>query len=452
MVSITEPARNLPVLAEADLCVVGGSCTGVFAAVRAARLGLKVIIVEAHNCFGGVATNAMVNIWHSLHDVHGKEQVIAGLTEEVIKRLQKRNAVDVRQINKSTKQQEYYVLNTEELKIELDSLINAHQIHAFLHTFFAAPYVNPQTQHLEGIIVENKDGRGAILAKAFVDATGDGDLAARLDLPTYTSDYQQPGTTCAKISNLRSVPGFSDLYREHRHEYDLPETFIWSSLVPGQHEISMLAASRVAMNMSNAAQLTRGEMEGRRQVRAMMDMIRAHHPQCDIALLQLPSRIGVRETRHVRALHQIQGTELLSKGRYEDAIANGTYESDIHHQDKSGITFRYLNGEQRLSRPGHESVASRWREPLDEEPAFYQIPYRSMIPENGIYPNLIMAGRMIDADEMAHGAIRVMVNMNQVGEAAGVASYLALDHGQSYRDLPARDVRKELEKGGSRVI
>ena len=66
-----------------DLAVVGGGCTGVFAAVRAARLGLRVAIVEKSNCFGGVATNGLVNIWHTLYDADGREQIIAGLTQEM---------------------------------------------------------------------------------------------------------------------------------------------------------------------------------------------------------------------------------------------------------------------------------------------------------------------------------------------------------------------------------
>lgn len=452
MKSVLEPSRSLPVIEKADLCVVGGSCTGVFAAVRAARLGLKVVIVEAHNCFGGVATNAMVNIWHSLHDIYSERQIIAGLTQETIELLKKRHAVDVKQITKSSKVQEYYVLNTEELKIELDNLVISHHITPYLHTLFSAPYVNPENGVLEGIIVENKDGRSVILANTFIDASGDGDLAARLELPTYRSSHLQPGTTCAKISNLRRVEGFADLYREHREAYDLPETFIWNAVVPNQETIAMLSASRVAMDMSNAQQLTRAEMEGRRQVRAILDLIRQQTPHQDVNLIQLPARIGVRETRHVKCALQLNGQELLTHGFYDDAIANGTYESDIHHPDKSGITFSYLNGEQVLSRPGYAPETTRWRQPLEREPTFYQIPYRAMLPAGAQYPNLIVAGRMIDADAMAHGAIRVMVNMNQVGEAAGVAAALALNHRQSFHAVPPAELRRELERGGSLVV
>lgn len=86
---IIEPEKRLPICEEVDLCVIGGSCTGLFAAVRAARLGLRVALIEKQNCLGGMATAGLVNIWHSLHDFYGEEQIIGGLTFETIQRLEK---------------------------------------------------------------------------------------------------------------------------------------------------------------------------------------------------------------------------------------------------------------------------------------------------------------------------------------------------------------------------
>lgn len=442
-----EEARQISVIAQADVCVLGGSCTGVFAAVRAARLGLKVVIVEWHNCFGGVATNSLVNVWHSLNNTDQTRQVISGLTEEVLERLEKRNAV--------LRHKQVYMLNTEELKIELDQLVLESRIKPYLHTMFTAPYV--KDEELIGVIVENKDGRGIILADVFIDATGDADLAHRLGMETYVSNRLQPGTTCVKLSGLSKIAqsgkSFGQLYLEHRNEFNLPESFAWTGNIPGEsYDIRMLASTRVSANLSSADSLTMGEIEGRRQVRATIDLLKAHCENVDPVILSLPSRIGIRETRHVRCQHHINGEELLYGTRYPDAIANGTYPSDLHHTDQSGITFRYLNGEQRLSRPGRESVVSHWREPLEEDPTFYQIPYRAMVPQDSRYPNVIVAGRMIDADMIAHAAIRVMVNMNQTGEAAGTAAYLALTQGISFADVDPQQLRQQLSAGGSTII
>src|SRR5580658_9668789 len=130
--TVHESARDVPVIHEADVCVLGGSCTGLFAAVRAARLGASVVLVEKQNCFGGMATLAMVNVWHSLLDIRYEHQIIRGLTAEVCARLEKRNAIQHFKKNESFG----FTFNSEELKIELDELAKESRIKVCLHTFF----------------------------------------------------------------------------------------------------------------------------------------------------------------------------------------------------------------------------------------------------------------------------------------------------------------------------
>lgn len=449
METVMEEARRIPVLAEADVCVLGGSCTGVFAAVRAARLGLKVALVEQQNCFGGVATISMVNVWHTLLDTRYDKQVIGGLTAEVIERLKKRDAVLERERSPAVG----FTFNSEELKLELDELVLEHGVAPYLLTSFVAPLL--QDGKLTGAIVENKSGRGVIRARMFIDATGDGDLCARLPVATYLANHLQPSTTCAKVSGWGGLAaaGFNlnAAMLEHGADYDLPHGFVWGAYVPGTDQY-MLAGTRVNdANLASADSLTRGEIEGRRQVRAILDLIRDHCPSADVRLQQLPSRIGIRESRHVRCLHTLAGDEVLYGVRFDDAIANGTYRVDIHHQDKPGITFRYLDGVEHYSVPGRETVVGRWREPLPEDPLFYQIPYRAMLPKEGP-DNVIVAGRMIDADMVAHAGIRVMVNMNQTGEAAGVAAYMALSEGVGFAQVDPAKLRAKLAEGGSIML
>ncbi len=444
--SIREEAKDIPVIAEADICVLGGSCTGVFAALRAARLGASVVIVEKQNNFGGTATSSMVNVWHSRYDTEFKKEIISGLTLETVERLKKRNAVNERHHNVS----HGYDFNSDELKIELDEMILEAKIKPYFHTFFCAPVV--KDEELIGVIVENKSGRGAIKAKMFIDATGDGDLCHWLGLPTYISDQLQPPTTCARFSEWSSLKGYSlnKIILKHHEQYDLPEGFSWGTYVPGS-DIYMLAGTRVyGVNCANADDLTHAEFEGRRQVRAIQDIIREHCPDSKITLQALPSQIGIRETRHVKCQYQLKGDDVLYGKRFDDAIANGSYRVDIHHQEKPGITFRYLDGTERYSRPGFPSKKSRWREKTEINPTFYQIPLRSLIP--GKYGNLIVAGRMLDADKAAFSAVRVMVNMNQTGEAAGTAAYLALSQNKPIDELDPADVRKQLTEGGSIII
>lgn len=449
--TIHEPTRHIRVAREVDVCVLGGSCTGVFAAIRAARLGCRVALIEKAGAFGGVATLSMVNVWHSPLDTVYQKTLFAGLTTETIARLDRRKAVTHRPNNPHWA----WAFNPWELQIELDEMIrDCPTITPMLHTLLAAPYVHDGK--LAGVIVEDKSGRSAVLAKVLIDATGDGDLCHRLGVPTYQAHHLQPSTTCcmlegAKESLQQILPR---VVREHGHEVGLPEGFMWGAFLPGS-SIYMLAGTRIYnQDCSDAQQLTAAEIEGRRQVRAMLDLLRKYAPEHAVSLQALPARIGIRQTRHVKCLHQLTGDEVLYGHRFDDAIANGSYRVDVHHQDKPGITFKYLDGTEEYNRPGGGGHKGRWRDPLPEgqaDPTFYQIPWRSMLPQ-GPFDNLVAAGRMIDADSQAHAAIRVMVNMNQTGEAAGVAAALSLDRNEPVNALPVQAIRAALASGGSVVI
>lgn len=448
MNTLHEPARDLPVIHEADVCVLGGSCTGLFAAIRAARLGARVVIVEKDNCFGGIATTSMVNVWHSLHDTEGKKQIISGLTEETMNRLDRRHAVKRHELTNPSRG---FTFNSEELKIELDELAREAGLKIYLHTQFAAPApLRDSSGRLEAVFVENKSGRGAIRARMFIDATGDADLAARLGCETYFANHLQPATACARFSGWGTLneANVGSLIREHGPAHNLPPTFSWGNYVPNS-DIFMLAATRIhGINPANADDLTKGEIEGRRQVRAISDILRAHAPGCRLSLEALPSRLGLRESRHIRSPYQLSGDDVLSGRAFDDTIAQGSYRVDVHHQDKPGITLRYLDGREEYHRPGFPSENGRWRPETAVNPTYYQIPYRTLLPLSGP-DNVIVAGRMLDVDPIAHAAVRVMVNMNQTGEAAGVAAVLALETNQPLRALNVATLRAKLTAGGS---
>jgi len=445
---IKELAKDIPIIDEVDLVVIGGSCTGVFAAVRAARLGLLVAIIEKQNCFGGVATAGTVNIWHSLHDTIGERQIIGGLTQEVLDRLSTRNAVLT-----SPDPSSAFRLNTEELKIELDELVMEHGIKPYLHSFYVAPVL--KEQKLDAIIIENKNGRGAIRAKQFIDATGDADLALDLQLPTFVPETLQPPTTCAKIAGLNALGGFNweQAICEHGAEFGLDPDWGWGGSIPGLPTIQFRAHTHVFdCDTSDADQLSYGEIEGRRQVRAITDLIRKYGPtDAEIVLVDLAASIGARETKRIAASYRLTGEDVLHGRRFEDAIANGSYRVDIHHTDGLGITFRYLNGiEDIVPGNGLPTIHKRWRDPIDKDPTFYQIPWRCLLQDR--IPNLVLAGRMLDADKIAFSAARVMVNMNQTGEAAGVAAAIAVKQNIPIQSVAPSEIRKRLKQGGSIVI
>ncbi|MCX7805536.1 MAG: FAD-dependent oxidoreductase [Planctomycetota bacterium] len=451
MAEILEDARMIPVAAEADVCVIGGSCTGVFAAVAAARMGARVVVVENNGFFGGVATAGLVNVWHKLYDERRERRIIGGLTHEIIDRLRKRRAVIEMDGGRGN-----FILNTEELKIELDSLVCEHNVRPFLHTRFCAPIIRDGM--LEAAAIEDKTGRRAIRASFFIDASGDGDLIARMGLPFRKLEDLQPPTTCAIIRGIgtlqRHNPGFSLSKAVFNPAFPnaLKNGFLWYMHAVGSVDDTMVAGTRVpGADCSDADQLTMAEIEARRQVRAICDILRNNFQMGECAsLVSMASYIGVRETRHAECIYTLTTEDVLGGRRFDDAIANGTYPVDIHHSSKPGITFRHLDGRQRYCLPDGRVEESRWREAGGPSPDFYQIPYRCLVPKGA--RNVLVAGRLIDADRGAYGAIRVMVNCNQTGEAAGTAACLALKAGVSAAEVDAAKLRAALERNGVPIL
>lgn len=446
MEKIHEDARNIPVTHTCDVCVIGGSCTGVFAAVRAARLGRSVVLIEKTNAFGGVATNGLVSIWHSDKDTEFKQQIVGGLTLEVIERLKRRGAVAVMPASVHSG----YRFNAQELKIELDNLVLEHGIKPMLHTLFCAPLIEDGT--VQAVVIENKDGRSAVQAALYVDASGDGDLFARGGVPYTVDEHLQPPTTCALIRNFRTPDlDYRALYKAHHKEFGLKPDAGWDTSVPGLPGIQMFAQTHVfGADCSNAAQLTKAEMEGRRQVGAIMDMLRKYGPQKDdMGLAGLASYIGIRETRRFDAEYRLTEDDVLSGRSFDDSIAQGSYRVDVHYPDGGGFMFKYLDGSTE-DHQGGEMTKGRWRDTIEKNPTYYQIPYRTMVHRK--LKNSIMAGRMISADKGAYGAIRVMVNLNQTGEAAGTAAHLALEQGCPVCNVDVAELRSVLNAGGSCLL
>lgn len=414
---IAEQPRNTPVIQTCDVCVLGGSCTGVFAAVRAAQMGATVALVEKQNAFGGVATAALVNIWHKLYSNQGKQPIIGGLTQLMVDRLQTINAM-------SDRGEAGLVLNTEELKIELDRLVVENKITPYLHTFYTAAHI--EGDEIKAVFIENKNGRQAIRAKVFVDATGDGDLAKDAGLPFEIRDGLQPPTTCAEISGLPS--SIHQLIKLHREEFGLTADNGWGAPIPGSNGVVMCAYTHVFKTLaSDASQLSRAEIEGRRQIRAYMNIARKYGVKDNKpCLLDLGSSIGIRETRSFKANYTLTEEDILSCKRFPDAIANGTYHIDVHDPVTGKFKFKEPKGD------------------------FYQIPLSIMVTTKA--RNLVLAGRIISTDRSAFGGIRVMVNLNQVGEAAGVAAALSASSSKPVSEVTAPSVREHLSKFGAIII
>lgn len=443
-----EPPRSTPVVGEYDVCVIGGSCTGVFAAVAAARRGARVALLESFGYLGGTATASLVVIWHTCLDTKLEQHIWAGLTAECLDRLRRRDGV----LDQPPSASSHFVLQPAELAIELDELAAEAGVRTYLHTRFVQPVV--EEGRVTAAIFEDKTGRRAVRARIFIDASGDADLAHRAGLPTWHLPHLQPPTACALLEGLRQLgPDFrlGQTVFDPRYPEALRPGFLWGAYLRGA-DTFMVAGTRVhGCDASDADQLTAAEIEGRRQLRAMVDLLRRHVPGGDRVVLQaLPARIGIRQTRQVEGLHRLTEHEVLDGVRFPDAVANGSYRVDVHAADGDGLVFRYLDGREDWVSCDGRSTRGRWCDPRDPEPTFYQIPYRSLVPRGAV--NVLVAGRCLDADEGAFGAARVMVNCNQMGEAAGTAAALALDADVPVAAVDPARLRDALAAQGNVVL
>lgn len=442
---VMEEARSIPIACECDLCVVGGSSTGVFAAIRAARLGLDVVIIEKNNCFGGTATSGLVNVWHSMFDFDRKERIVGGLSQEIVERLTARGEAEtVPEGPPATR------MNPLALSRELDRAVcDAKKITVLFHTYYSGIILEGDA--IQYVLIQNKDGRSAIKAAFCIDATGDGDVLRDAQVERYQHEHIQPPTSCFLMTGETTDEQLGRLVSQHGKEFGLSDDWGWYEKIPGMEHVYLRADQHVTRaDVCHARGLSEGEMEGRRNAFAIQDLLRKYASR-DYTIVNLCGMLGIRDSYHYKTRFYATGTDLLMGRRYEDAILQGSYRVDIHHEGDNGITFKELNGEaSTFYGKGTKEVRWNWREEagLDDRYArCYQLPFSALVQDK--ISNLLLAGRMIHADEAAYGALRVMICCNQMGEAAGTAAYLALHHQQNVLEIDGTEVRKELRKGGS---
>lgn len=401
--------------------------------------------IKAANYFGGTATSGLVNIWHSLMDFDYREQIIAGLTDEILKTLVRENQCVMCQ-NRNVANR----FNPIAMVRALDKVVQAEtNVSTLLHTMYAGCSV--EGDHVECVYIQNKDGRGAIRATMYVDATGDGDLLRELGVKRYFNATVQPPTSGFLLNGNTSGEVIQWAIQQHGEEFGLDDDWGWYGNVPGLPGISFRADNHVfGLDLSRAEDLTKAEFEGRRRAFALEALLK-RYVSPDYAIVNLCSAIGIRETAHYDSQYKATTDDLLIGARFDDAILQGTYRVDIHHPDDNGITFKELDGSMDTCYgKGGKTIHGNWRQDagLDGNYSrFYQIPFRALVLEK--WKNVIPAGRMINAEEGAFGALRVMVNTNQMGEAAGSAAVLCIDQHVSVQELDGVEVRKALARGGS---
>jgi 2-polyprenyl-6-methoxyphenol hydroxylase-like FAD-dependent oxidoreductase len=458
---VHEPAREIPVVAEPDVCVVGGGPAGFGAAVAAARNGSKTLLVERYGFIGGNLTIAMVNPMFTFHDVHGR-QVIRGIAGELVERLVGRagslgHVTDLTFDNASMTP-----FDPEAMKVLLLDMVLESGARLMLHSMVA--HVLGGDRRVEAVIVENKSGRQAIRPKIVIDCSADADVVARLGAPFIKGREEdglmQPVTLFFRIGDVDfdalrawmkanralvkgeptdeeidsqkalALLGLNRVMEQAIADGDLdpqvaPRILLYQ--LPRRGQVAVNCTRLQGIDGTRVEDLTRAEILTRRQAQQVHRLLKARVGGFeDSYIVDTGVQVGVRETRHIVGDYTLTEQDVLNSRHFDDGIACGTFAIDIHPPDGRTQVF------------------------TGSGKAVYEVPYRSLLPRG--FDNLLVAGRCISATHAAFGSARVMATAMAIGQGAGTAAALALRTGSTTREVDPREVRRVLVEQGQYLL
>lgn len=420
------PVSRIPVRQiETDVLVCGGGCAGTAAALSAVRNGAKTLLVEKAPFAGGIITSVGLPYFDGIADIKTHRVVVRGIALELLSKtgVCKADANEIKPHNPT-------IPNTFEFKVLLDRELQAcgDKLTVLFNSFVCDAEVSEG--RVTTVIIANKDGLVRVKPKVVIDCTGDADVAARAGVPTEQSPEVQPLTLHFRIGRVQSgTPGLGKLCREAlvkaQERGELPHFYGPGVMfLFGKDEIYVHGV-RVPADPTNAADLSRAEMQGRADALAMFHAWKKDVPAfADSYFLEAYPWIGVRESRRLIGQHVLTEEDIMKGRSFDDAIATGCWYLDLH---PNKTTLGSANDFQ----------------PEKVQPAPYDIPYRSLVPFKGV-ENLLVAGRCHSATRSAHASTRVTVTAMALGEAAGCAAALSLKEKASVASLNGQRVREAL--------
>jgi len=410
---IVEPERKIPVVAEVDFLVCGGGIAGFTAAVCGARNGAKVLLIERYGFLGGMITGALVLTIPPLNN---------GINIEIAERLKRLKAyAPLRHPGEDIRHHQLHAVEPEILKYEMIQMLKEQGVKLLLHTYITQSIV--ENNSIKGVIIENKAGRQAVLAKVVVDATGDGDVAAFAGAKYETSTPPLPVTMMFNMvgvntkSALSKLGNWSNLRKfveegvrfgglnfnlELYHKNKAPGVHAETLIYPNQ--LNVWSGSLEGVNALSPEDLTNAEIITREHSMRLANFLKKNLTGFKNARIECtPAQVGVRETRRIvggvsPSLEEVNAT------KFDDTVVKP-----------------YAHDEMR-------------------------VPYKSLVPQG--VENLLVAGRCISVKQDALVKLRLVPACMGAGQAAGTAAALALRDGITPRELNVSILQETLIRQG----
>jgi len=433
--------EKIEIIDNPDVLVIGGGPAGVGAALSAARLGMKVTVIEQTNALGGIATSGLHgHICSYISNSRGDERVVGGICNEFAVKTTERGFGFY---NESSA----FDFEVEGFKLILEEMFKEAGVNIFYYTQFSDVIV--EDGQIKYLTIQSKNGRQAFAPKMVIDCTGDADVAARAGVPyeqgrpedgatqPMTLMFQLGGVDIEKVNQFR--------YHDYCDKYNADDTYklheVWKEAQKnGDMEafqdgimgwwFTPTRPDQLGINFTHifgrdctkTEDITYATIEGRRQAYLTAEVYRKYIPGMENCWVShSASLIGTRESRRIEGLYKITEQDLMAQREFDDSIGYGSFFIDVHN----------------CTGPGMDDET--WFPPRGFK---YQIPLGALIPKN--VSNLLVAGRCISCTHIALGSLRVMPQCVLEGEACGVAAKLAVEENIANNEVEYKQVQDIL--------
>jgi FAD dependent oxidoreductase len=437
---IEEPARQVPLYGEYEVAVLGGGPAGIAAATAAARAGRRTLLVERYGFLGGMGTAAGVTNFCGLHaNVHGEmRRVVQGVASDLLSRIDRLGGLNAPHLILGKILAQAY--DTAAYKIAADDLLAAHNVNVLFHALGAGA-VMLEGKRIGALMVETKAGRQAVRADIFIDCSGDGDLAAwagaRYEVGDNNGSMLYP-SMMFRLNRVdpekageawRTIPALMEqAERAGTHRFPRKGAIVRPQRSPTEWRVNFTQLAKsdgTAVNGLDPDQMTRGEIDGRRQAVSAFAFLRTVPGFESSYIVDLPPQLGIRETRRIVGGYMLSGDDVLGCAGFDDSIGVNGWPIESHVA--GDVIFKFP--------------------PIPQSRGFNELPYRMLVPEG--VDNLLVAGRCASMTHDGQSAARVSGACLAMGEAAGAAAALALSGNAVPRDIAVDKLQLQLREQGA---